>query len=158
MRTEVAERAGGCYCVIIHTNGQAEVKQFDDKDHTKVFEKAREYISCRWLDNVVVRGVAGDVQLVYLVNDNGYAEWGNDPKKVNPIATYIYNRGDKPGHYILGDVVMCWLVDTPDGGEYIGMSKFSAERLCKRINEKLSPKAKEVVPIPTEVPDPIVKK
>lgn len=157
MRTEVAERVGGCYCVVIHTNGQAEVKQFDEKDHTNVFDKAREYIGCKWLDNVVVQRFAPDVQMVYLVNDNGYAEWGNDPKKVNPIATYIYNGGNKPGHYILGDVVMCWLIDTPDGDKYIGMSKLAAARLCRETNEKLSLKAKEIVPIPNEVPAPVVK-
>ena len=157
MRTGVAEQVGGCYCVVIHTNGQAEVKQFDDKDHTKVFEKSREYIGCKWLDNVVVQQFAPDVRMVYLVNDNGYADWGNDPKKVNQIATYIYNGGQKPNHYILGDVVMCWLVDTDDGGEFIGMSELAANRICRETNAKIAPKAKQAVEIPTAVPDPLVK-
>lgn len=157
MRTGVAEQVGGCHCVVIHMDGTSEVKKFSDDNHKAVFEKAREYIGCKWLDNVVVQQFAPDVRMVYLVNDNGYADWGNDPKKVNQIATYIYNGGQKPGHYILGDVVMCWLVDTDDGGEFIGMSAMAANRICRETNAKLAPKAKEVVSIPTEIPDPEVR-
>ena len=157
MRTEVAEQVGGSNCVVIRTNGLAEVRQFDEKDHTKVFEKAREYIGCKWLDYVVVQRFAPDVQMVYLFNDNGYGDWGNNPKKVNYIATYIYNGGQKPDHYILGDVVICWLIDTPKGGEYIGMSRLAAERLCKETNNTIAPKAKSTVKIPKTVPEPRIK-
>ena len=37
------------------------------------------------------------------------------------------------------------------------MSQLAAERLCRETNEKISPKAQEIVPIPNEVPYPVVK-
>lgn len=157
MRTGIAEQVGGRYCVVIKTDGTSEVRKFAEQDHTAVYDKAREYIGCKWLDNVVVQRVANDVQMVYLVNDNGYADWGNDSKKVNPIATYIYNGGNKPGHYILGDVVMCWLIDTPEGGEFVGMSELAARRIAKETDEKVLPKAKEVVQPPEVLPDPTIR-
>lgn len=143
--------------MVIHVDGTTEVKEFSKKDRTAVFEKAREYIGCKWLDNVVVQQFAPDVRMVYLVNDNGYADWGNDPKKVNQIATLIYNGDQKPSHYILGDVVMCWLIDTDDGGVFIGMSRLAAERISRETQAKVLPKAKELVAIPETVPAPFEK-
>lgn len=158
MRTrEEAKRMGGCHCVVIHTDGGLEPLKFSDGDPMEVFDKARDIIGCRWLDYVVVQDCHNGVKMAFLVNDNGYAEWGNDPQKVNQIATYLYNGGHQPGHYILGDVVVCWSIDTDEGGEFIGMSEITALGICRRMVEHISPQATKIVPVPSEVPDPVVR-
>lgn len=157
MTTEMASRAGGNFCVVVRVDGSIEVKRFSEDDNKAVFAKAREYIGCKWLDHVIVQAFTPEWKLEYLVNDNGYAEWGNDPKKVNQIATYIYNGGNAPDHYILGDVVFCFMVETDEGGEFIGMSEEAANRIASETKERILPKAREIVPIPWTVPDPLVK-
>jgi hypothetical protein len=111
------------------------------------------------LDHVRVQEVIKSVaNIEFLVNDEGYPQWGNDPTKVNQVATFLYNGGEKPDHYILGDVAFCLSVnDEVDGWDFIGMSEKLANHIASEINTTLLPKAKDVCPIPEIVPDPLVK-
>lgn len=154
MNTGVAHQLGGRFCVVVKIDGTSEVKEISA--HDKIFEEAKSVIGCKFLDHVLVQNIAPDVRLSYLVNDEGYIDWGDDPTKVNQIATYIYNHGTKPGHYILGDVVFCLEVEGDDGGEFWGMCKTLAENIAKSNNEEILSKAKEVVSMPTVVPTPSI--
>lgn len=154
MNTGVAHQIGGRFCVVVKIDGTSEVKEISA--HDKIFEEAKSIIGCMWLDHVIVQNLVSGVRLSYLVNDEGYIDWGNDPTKVNQIATFLYNRGQKPGHYILGDVVFCLEVEGDDGGEFWGMCKPLAKKIAKSNNDKVLSMAKEVVPMPTVVPDPVV--
>jgi len=154
MAFEITNQPWGNFCVVVKTDGTSEVKELPSRDN--VFDAAKDFIGCKWIDHVSVQSITPKVMIEFLVNDEGYIDWGSDPAKVNQIATYIYNRGYKPGHYILGDIVMCVEVHFDDGGEFWGMSKELAEIIAKANNEEVLPKAREIVPIPTNVPEPVV--
>ncbi len=153
MNKSMAEKAGGEFCVVIKTDGSSEVKKLNGRN--TVFDEAKGFIGCEWIDHVVVQDLGEGVCLEYLVNDNGYSDWGCDPKMVNQIATFLHERGKTPQHNILGNVVMCLSSDGDEGGEFIGMDERLAKYLKSHNDEKLLPKAKEVVKIPEElkVPD-----
>ena len=155
MSETMANKVVGDYCVVVSTGGTAEVKQLSKAEN--VFTDAKEFIGCRFLDHVRVQKLASDVNIEFLVNDEGYPQWGNDPTKVNQIATYIYNGGEKPDHYILGDAVFCLSVyDEEDGWDFIGMTEYVANFLVSELNSSVLPRAKEICPIPEVVPDPTV--
>ena len=143
----------GRFCVVVRADGTSEIKEISS--HDKVFEESKAFIGCHWLDHVGVQQVVPKVQLEYLVNDNGYADWGNDPANVNQIATFLYNGGKKPGHYILGNVVFCLEVDGPEGGDFSGMCRELAEQIVIGNNENLLPKAKAIVVKPDRLPEPV---
>lgn len=157
MSPETRKRLCGNFCVVIRMDGTSEVKIVEEGE--SVFDKAKEIIGCRWLDHFIVQTIqqGGRDCVEVLVNDEGYIDWGNDPAKVNQIATYLYNGGEKPGHYILGDAVLCLMVDGEDGGEFIGLSYALANTIAKQNNEDTREKAAAIVPRPSEVPDPVVK-
>ncbi|MBO6031879.1 MAG: hypothetical protein J6Q22_10600 [Prevotella sp.] len=145
----------GDYCVVVRMNGRSEIRKL--KDVNSVFEEAKEIIGCKWLDHARIQQISPDVVLEFLVNDEGYIQWGNNPKKVNPIGTFFYNGGSFPDHYILGDIVMCLELYTEDGGDFMGMSEAFATRVAMHTNQKIKPLAEEICPIPDRVPDPVVK-
>lgn len=155
MQTSIAQQIGGDYCVIVRTNGTSEIRKL--KDVSSVFDEAKGFIGCKWLDHARVQKIAPDVTLEFLLNDEGYIQWGSDPSKVNQIGTYFYNGGQKPGHYILGDIVMCLGVDTYEGGDFRGMSEAFAAKIALQNNQKVIAIAKEKCPIPDTIPDPVVK-
>ena len=155
MRTGVAEQIGGRFCVVVHTDGTSEIKELKGVD--TVFDEAKGFIECKWLDHVILQGIAPDVALEFLVNDNGYADWNKDPKKVNQIATFLHEGGQSPSHYILGNVVMCLTTRGDEGGEFIGMNETLAKRIKEKNDTEILPKAKAIVPIPEVVPDPEVR-
>ena len=154
MAFEMTNQPWGNFCVVVKTDGTSEVKELPSRGD--VFDAAKDLIGCKWIDHVSVQSLTPMVMIEFLVNDEGYIDWGNDPAKVNQIGSYIYNRGCKPGHYILGDIVMCLEVHFDDGGEFWGMSKELAEIIAKANNEEVLPKAREIVPIPKKVPEPVV--
>ena len=157
MSPETKKRLCGNFCVVVHVDGNSEVKIVEEGK--SVFEKARELIGCRFLDHIIVQSLqkGSRDRIEFLVNDEGYLEYGNDPSKVNQIATAIYNRGEKPGHYILGDVVICLMVEDDDGGDFKGMSYGFAMSIMQQNNRDYKKNAMELVPRPTVVPDPVVK-
>lgn len=156
MSPETMKRLCGNFCVVIHVDGTSEVKIVEEG--RSVFDKAKEIIGCRFIDHVVVQSIAPKSRnkIEFLVNDEGYIDWGNDPAKVNQIATMIYSRGNKPDHYILGDVVICLMVDGDDGGDFVGMAYGLAMSIAKQNNEELRQKAQELCPRPAAVPMPKV--
>ena len=154
MAFEMTNQPWGNFCVVVKTDGTSEVKELPSQGD--VFNAAKDLIGCKLIDHVPVQSLTPRVMIEFLVNDKGYIDWGNDPAKVNQIGSYIYNRGCKPGHYILGDIVMCLEVHFDDGGEFWGMSKELAEIIAKANNEEVLPKAREIVPIPKKVPEPVV--
>jgi len=93
----------------------------------------------------------------FLVNDEGYFDYGRDPSKVNQIATLLYNHGEKIENYVLGDVVICLMADGVDGGEFEGLSYGLAMDIARQNNEQLKQIALEKVPRPNVVPEPVVK-
>ena len=124
----------GNYCVVVSTRGTAEVNQISNAED--VFLEAKGLIGCRFLDHVRVQEVIKDmVNIEFLVNDEGYSQLGNDHSKVNQIATFFYNGGEKPDHYILK----------------------LAETIVNEINNNIIKKAKEICPVPEVVPDPTLK-
>lgn len=152
----LADKLTGSFCIVVHTDGKCEVKQL--KSPQTAFAEAKDFIGCRFLDHVRVQKVADDVYIEYLVDDEGYIHWQDDPKQVNQLATYIYNGGDKPGHYILGNVVFCLSVyKEEDGWDFCGMSEEFANHIAQCTGRDLLLKAKEACPIPERVPDPVVK-
>lgn len=155
MHTAVAEHIGGEFCVVVHTDGTSEVKRLQDSK--TVFNEAKNIIGCKLLDHVILQDVAPDAKLEFLVNDNGYADWNKDPRKVNQIATFLYEGGRKPSHYILGDIVVCLLVDGEEGGDFLGINESLAEQIKKKNDSEILPMAQEIVPIPKVVPDPEVQ-
>ena len=157
MSPETRKRLCGNFCVVIRMDGTSEVKIVEEGK--SVFDKAKEIIGCRWIDHFIVQSIqhGGRDCIEVLVNDEGYIDWGNDPSKVNQIATYLYNGGEKPGHYILGDAVLCLMVDGDEGGEFVGLSYALANTIAKQNNEDTREKAAAIVPRPSEVPDPVVK-
>ena len=151
---ELIDRLTGNYCVVVDVNGKSEIKQVSAKD--KVFEEARGFIGCKWLDHVRAQEIAPGIIIEFLVNDEGYIQWGNDPAKMNQIGTYIYNGGQKPNHYILGDVVFCLCVDGEEGMEFVGMSEEFAKRFAILNATEVLPKAQEICPRPEKIADPVV--
>lgn len=148
----------GKYCVVVDTNSVASIQELKSED--SVFEEAKGFISCQWLDHVLCSPICKGVRLEFLVNDNGYADWSKSPDKVNQVATMLYNPApsDEDGlHYILGNIVMCLEKDTPNGGMFVGMEKSLAEVFARDINRELAPLAKAAIPRPDNVPDPLVK-
>jgi hypothetical protein len=156
MNPEMQKQLCGNFCVVIHVDGTSEVKIVEEGN--TVFNKAKEIIGCRFIDHVMVQSIVPKSRdmIEFLVNDEGYMDWGNDPAKVNQIATMIYSRGNKPDHYILGDVVMCLMVDGEEGGDFVGMSYGFATSIAKQNNEELRKKAQELCPRPDAVPMPKV--
>lgn len=150
---ENAQQLCGNYCVVIHTDGTSEVKQL--KAGEDVFNEAKGFIGCRFIDHFLIQPINKNVQLEVLVNDEGYMEWQHDPSKVNQLASFLYNGGKTPGHYILGDAVICLEGEGDEGGEFCGMTKWLAENINSANNE-LMEKAKELCPVPDKVPDPKV--
>lgn len=155
MQTSVAQQIGGDYCVVIRTDGNSEIRKL--KDVGSVFEEAKSIIGCRWLDHAHVQRIAPDVILEFLCDDEGYVKWGTDTSKVNQLGTYLYNGGNPPEHYILGDVVLCLGVDTNEGGEFTGMCEAMAAQIALQNNQQVVKMAKDACPIPDTIPDPIVK-
>ena len=155
MQTSIAQQIGGDYCVVVRMNGKSELRKL--KDVNSVFDEAKSIIGCRWLDHAKVQRIAPDVVLEFLCDDEGYTKWGTDPSKVNQLGSYLYNGGNPPGHYILGDVVLCLGVDTNEGGEFTGMSESCAARIALQNNQLVIQKARAVCPIPETIPDPVVK-
>ena len=143
MSINTAKSLIGNYCIVVNTSGVAEVKQISKAEN--VFSEAKSFIGCRFLAYVRVQNVALDVNIGFLVNDEGYPQWGNDTTKVNQIATYIYNRGEKPDHYILGDAVFCLSVYEEEiGWDFTGMSDKFANNIASELNATLLQKAKEI--------------
>ena len=157
MSPETGKRLIGDCCVVVRTDGTVEVKQLSKAEN--VFTDAKGFIGCRFLDHVRVQEVIKSVaNIEFLVNDEGYPQWGNDQTKVNQIATFIYNGGGTPDHYILGDAVFCLSVyDEEEGWDFIGMYEELATHIASEITNTVLPKAMEICPIPEVVPDPIVK-
>lgn len=155
MQTRIAQLVGGRYCVIARMDGHSEIRRLEEgKD---VFDAAREIIGCKYLDHVRVQRLAPDVVIEFLVNDDGYAQWGDDPSKVNPIGTFIYNQDLKSPHYILGDLVFCLEVDGTEGGEFSGMCEAMATKIAMMNNSQVLPKVRELIKIPETLPTPEVK-
>lgn len=155
MNTSIVGQLGGDYCVVVRTTGNSEIRKLSSND--SVFDESKGIIGCKWLDHARIQKIAPNVSLEFLVNDEGYIQWGTDPNKVNQIGTFLYNGGHAPDHYILGDIVICLLVDTDDGGEFVGMSEAFATRVALQNNQKVLNLAREKCPIPDEIPDPVVK-
>ena len=151
---ELIDRLTGNYCVVVDVNGKSKIKQVSAKD--KVFEEARGFIGCKWLDHVRAQEIAPGIVIEFLVNDEGYIQWGSDPSKMNPIGTFIYNGGKQPDHYILGDIVFCLCVDGEEGGEFVGMSEELAKRIAVLNTLDVLPKANNVCPRPDTIADPVV--
>ena len=145
----------GDYCVVVRMNGNSELHRISDE--TKVFEESKGLISCRWLTHVQIQQIEPGVMVEFLCDDEAYPKWGNDATKVNPFGTYVYNRGEKPDHYILGDLVICLCVDGDEGGKFVGMSEGLATRIAMANNSEVIYKAMEVCGTPTKIPSPVVK-
>ena len=157
MSPETKKRVCGNFCVVVHTDGTSEVKIVEEgKD---IFAKAKELIGCRYLDHVIVQTLqkGGRDCIEFLVNDAGYFDYGRDPSKINQIATLLYSHGNAIDHYILGDVVICLMVDGEDGGEFEGLSYGLAMDIARQNNEQFKQIALEKVPRPNVVPEPVVK-
>lgn len=155
MQTRAAQQFVGRYCVIARMGGHSEIRRLEEgKD---VFETAREIIGCKYLDHVRVQRLAPDVAIEFLVNDEGYIQWGTDPSKVNPIGTFLYNQDLKSPHYILGDLVFCLGVDGTEGGAFTGMCEAMATKIAMANNSQVLPKAREIIKIPEALPAPEVK-
>lgn len=154
MQTSIAQQIGGNYCVIARMDGHSEIRRLEDgKD---VFDTAKEIIGCRYIDHVQVQRLAPDVVIEFLVNDEGYPQWGDDPSKVNPIGTFLYNRNLASPHYILGDIVFCLAVDGNEGGEFTGMCEAAATKIALENNTKMLPKVRELIKKPDSLPVPKV--
>lgn len=153
---KTSNRFIGNFCVVADVDGKVEVKELSEAEN--IFAEAKPFIGCSFLDHVVVYSLNEETKIEYLVNDNGYADWNKDPAMVNKLATYLYNGGKKPGHYILGNVVFCLSsYDEENGWDFRGMSKDLAVRFAACTTEKISPLAMDVVEIPKVVPDPLIK-
>lgn len=154
MSPETKKRLCGNFCVVIHTDGKSEVKIVEEGK--SVFEKAKDFIGCQWLEDVVIQSIVpkSHDSIVFLVNEEGYLQWGRDPAKVNQIATMLYNRGVEPVHYILGDVVICLLIEGEEGSEFEGLSYKLAMAIAAQDNNELASIAKEKVPRPETIPEP----
>lgn len=155
MHTNTEQKFVGRYCVIARMDGHSEIRRLEDgKD---VFETAKEIIGCKFLDHVSVQRLSPDVSIEFLVNDDGYSQWGDDSSKVNPIGTSLYNKDLKSPHYILGDLVFCLDVEGEEGGYFSGMCEALAAKIALINNLMLLPKVRELVKIPETIPPPEVK-
>lgn len=155
MATSQQSKFIGDCCIVVDTDGNSKIHRLEDGK--SVFEKAKTFIGCKWLDHVIVQVIVPGVKLEFLVNDNGYADWGNDPSKVNQIATAIYNRSPIDNtHYILGNIVMCLGVDGVEGGEFTGMSEALAANIAMANNNKYAKQAMDAYPKPDKLNDPVV--
>ena len=146
----------GNHCVVIKCDGGVEIKELSEG--ADVFKASKEIVGCDVIQHcvlqTVINGESG-VTIDFLLNENGYAEWGDDPSKVNLTATLLYNKGATEDiHYVLGDVVLCLCdMDRPDGGEFVGM----AERLATLMATQTlaySNRAKKMYTRPEEIPQP----
>jgi len=157
MSPETKKRVCGNFCVVVHVDGTSEVKIVEEGK--SVFDKAKELIGCRFLDHVIVQTLqkGGRDCIEFLANDEGYFDYGRDPSKINQIATLLYSHGNAIDHYILGDVVICIMVDGEDGGEFEGLSYGLAIDMARQNNEQVKQIALEKVPRPNVVPEPVVK-
>lgn len=149
-------RIVGNFCVVVRTDGIIEAKQMSEVDD--IFNESKKIIGCRFLDHFVLQNISPSCKIECLVNDEGYFAWQDDPTKVNQIATFFYNGGDKPGHYVLGDAVFCLSVyKEEDGWDFVGMVERLAKNLSEYLSTEILSKAKENCPIPAAIPDPFVK-
>ena len=155
MQTNLAQQLSGDYCVVVRMDGHSEIKRIEDGK--SIFETAKEIIGCKYLDHVQVQKLAPDVIVEFLVNDEGYPQWGNDPSKVNPLGTFFYNKDLESPHYILGDIVFCFTVAGDEGWDFSGMSEATATQMALINNTQLLPKVKELVKQPEKLPVPKFK-
>ena len=155
MQTRAAQQFVGRYCVIARMDGHSEIRRLEDGED--IFKAARDIIGCTCLDHVRVQRLAPDVAIEFLVNEDGYSQWGDDSSKVNPIGTFIYNKDLKSPHYILGDLIFCLDVDGEKGGEFSGMCEAMATKIALMNNSQLLPKVRELIKIPETLPSPEVK-
>ena len=147
------EMVMGEFVVVIKTDGTTFVHRLSNRN--EVWGEAKKIIGCDWLDHFIIQNVTPNIKIEGLVNDNGYADWNNDPNKVNQIATYIYNGG-KSGHYILGDVVVCLCVQGNDGWEFSPMLNTLANRIVYKNDSEVREQAMAAIPRPSVVPSPEV--
>ena len=145
----------GDYCVVVRMNGNSELHRLTDMN--KVFEESKGLIGCSWLDHVRIQPLEPGCVIEFLCDDEAYVRHGNDPTKVNPFGTYVYNGGEKPGHYILGDIVICICADGDEGGEFVGMSEGLAARIAMVNNSEVIHKARGICGTPDAIPTPVVK-
>lgn len=121
--------------IIITTAGEIKLLEFDKKCGNEFFEHIKlEGLHCKWAEAVsltMLFGWLGQIQMI--VNEDGYAELGHDPKNVNLVATWLYNKlyDIKDTHYVLGDVVLC----TEDNNDFAPFSMKDAEKLIEMANE-----------------------
>lgn len=155
MQNKVPQQRFGNYCVIARMDGHSEIMRIEDGKN--IFDSAKEVIGCRYLDHVQVYQIAPDVIIEFLVNDEGYPQWGNDPGKVNPMGTFIYNKNLDSPHYILGDIVFCLSVSGNDGWEFTGMSEALATRIAIINNAQFLQEVKDLIKRPATLPVPEVK-
>lgn len=156
MSPETKKRLLGNSCVVIKCDGGVEIKELPEG--TDVFKASKEIIGCKWIQNSTVQTVLpGDKgsTIEFLLNEDGYAEWGDDPSKVNLTATLLYNKGQTEDvHYVLGDVVLCICdMDRPDGGEFVGMSEGLATEMAT-ATVAFSYRAKKLYTRPEKIPQP----
>lgn len=156
MSPETKKRLLGNHCVVIKCDGGVEIKELPEG--TGVFKASKEIVGCEWIQHCVLQTVIeGDAgaTIDFLLNENGYAEWGDDPSKVNLTATLLYNKGATDDiHYVLGDVVLCLCdMDRPDGGEFVGMSGGLATLMATQTLA-YSDRAKLMYTRPEKIPPP----
>lgn len=156
MSPETKKRLVGNHCVVIKCDGGVEIKELPEG--ADVFKASKEIVGCEWIQNSTVQTVIpGDngVTLEFLLNEDGYAEWGDDTSKVNLTATLLYNKGATEDiHYVLGDIVLCLCdMDRPDGGEFVGMAEGLATLMATQTLA-YSDRAKRMYVCPEKIPEP----
>ena len=137
--------------VVLKTDGAVKVTEMPKG--ACAFVHSKSIIGCTTLEIVGLQSLGETARLAMLVNENGYAEYGEDPKHVNKAATFIYNTDIQ--HYILGDVVMTVEVLGVEGWDVVAMNKEFADELADRI--KLMRQKWSAIPLPKKVEFPAPK-
>lgn len=135
--------------VVLKTDGTVEVTEMPVG--ADPFNHSKELIGCSVLEIVGLQSLGTETRLAMLVNENGYAEYGEDPKHINKAATFIYNTDIQ--HYILGDVVMTVEVLGEEGWDIVAMNKEFADELADRI--KLMRQKWSAIPLPKKIEFPV---
>ena len=149
----------GSFCVKIGCNGEIQVLNCGTPEN--IWKATTKIIGCSWLGHVTLDAMEKDPDarctLEMLVNEDGYAEYGDDVSKVNQYATFLYNKGRLTDiHYILGDVVLCVCIETEEGGDFFGISESFAQGIYNQFVGEVKT-IKEAYPKPDTIPSPKVE-
>lgn len=121
----------------------------------EAFAYSKSIIGCTVLEIVKVMPISKHGTVVMLLNENGYAELGDDIKNINKLGTWVYNgRKLSNPHYILGDITFALEVPGEDGDDIVPLTDAIAEILQHQFETEREEWAKIELPKSLDFPKP----